>query len=230
MDHITYYKNYLNITNEQIVCSTQREIPLNKQYYYAIIGTLIDGEAFYSVSPKYYACFKKFINISEGSISDQLNAFNGVSHMNHTLRKMYRMCYKGQPLKVNKAVCLTEPMMRALLKDHKNEEIDAVIKRNRDEFQLNKKFVVIEDDQIASVAKISDIDHLGGNIAVYTNPKYRGKGYGKMVVDACVNWCNQHGVVPIYLVVTENTPSIKLAESLGFETFSTEWILSEERL
>lgn len=62
---------------------------------------------------------------------------------------------------------------------------------------------------------------------VYTSPNYRKKGYGKEVVKACINWCQQNNLLPIYLVEEENTNSIKLVESLGLELKSHEWIISE---
>ncbi|NBI05588.1 GNAT family N-acetyltransferase [Senegalia massiliensis] len=63
-------------------------------------------------------------------------------------------------------------------------------------------------------------------MAVFTYPKYRNQGYGKQVVKGYINWCLDKDILPIYLVDIENIPSIKLAESLGFEIKSTEVIVS----
>jgi len=49
-----------------------------------------------------------------------------------------------------------------------------------------------------------------------------------MVVEQCVHWCLENEVVPIYLVDTNNTASLKLAESLGFTCQSEEFVLSIE--
>ena len=92
--------------------------------------------------------------------------------------------------------------------------------------RAGRYFTIFENDEIASSAYISDIDHQGANIVVSTGTKFRNKGYGKAAVKYASEWCFSHGYRPIYLADMKNVPSIKLAESLGFIEMSQEVVVS----
>lgn len=225
-----YYSRYLGIEGlkSQVLSSKQREIPLNKKYYYSLIGTPYEGRTLYSVAPGLYKDFKYYLEQNPDAIEKVLEGFNKAYKLGHNLRKMYRMTYDGIPLDVNPSQVFTEELLRTIV--HEDEAvIEKIIERNKEALTLKNRFWLIENNQMAASAKVTDLDFKAANIAVYTDPQYRGKGYGKLVVDACVNWCLKENILPIYLVETQNIASFKLAKSLGFEIYSTEWILSIER-
>ena len=88
--------------------------------------------------------------------------------------------------------------------------------RSRRIREEGRKFAIMEDGEVAADAFISDIDHLGGNIAVVTAESHRRKGYGAAVVARAAQWCLENDIVPVYWVETRNEASVRLAESLGF--------------
>ena len=83
-------------------------------------------------------------------------------------------------------------------------------------------FAIVEDRRIVSQSSAGDIPAGAANIDVWTHEDYRGQGYGSKCVRQAVNWCIRNDRVPIYLVVTSNTGSIRLAEDLGFTRFARE--------
>ena len=68
----------------------------------------------------------------------------------------------------------------------------------------------------------------GGTIAhisIITDPRYRGRGCGKQAVSAITRLALDRGLVPQYRTLDSNTPAIAIAQSLGFERYSTTvWI------
>lgn len=54
------------------------------------------------------------------------------------------------------------------------------------------------------------------DIAVYTEPQQRGRGWGRTVVAALVNHLLQTGRTPLYHVEPNNEASLQLARSVGF--------------
>lgn len=225
---ITYYKNYLGINkNDNVVSCEQRKIPLNKQFYYSVIGTSYKDKVIYSVLPEWKDLFEEHLKASDSSIDYVMSSFNQKHNLNHELRQMYRMSYNGNRLTDNPAVIFTESLIHEVYKE-RSDQIDLILHRNKESIKNKNKFAIVIDGKLASMAKISDIDHGGGNIAVYTSPEFRNNGYGKFVVDSCIGWCIENHIVPIYLVEANNTFSVKLAKSLGFEIESIEWILSKE--
>lgn len=88
-------------------------------------------------------------------------------------------------------------------------------------------FVAMSDGEIASWAAITDIDFGGANIAVSTRPEHRKKGYGRACVARATGWCIENDLLPVYLVAESNMPSVRLAESLGFETRSREIVVMD---
>jgi ribosomal protein S18 acetylase RimI-like enzyme len=55
--------------------------------------------------------------------------------------------------------------------------------------------------------------------AVETAPEARRRGLAKLVMDALLEWAEEHGATDVFLEVTpENTPAVALYEELGFTT------------
>lgn len=67
-------------------------------------------------------------------------------------------------------------------------------------------------------------------VAVYTNPSYRKRGWGRSVVSALVQHLLESGRTPLYEVTENNRPSIQLARSVGFINTGAEKILLEGTL
>jgi GNAT superfamily N-acetyltransferase len=58
-----------------------------------------------------------------------------------------------------------------------------------------------------------------GLAAIETAPSARRRGFAKLVVDGLLEWAADEGATDAYLEVTpDNTPALKLYESLGFTT------------
>jgi len=239
VDFKKYYNDYLGIDEKQfksgkrVFSSVQRNVPLNFQYVYKMIATVLEDSVVFSIAPEFYNSFTKFIN---GKNIESLKQVIEVSHdffqsklNDFKVRQVYRLTlkeenttnlYNGQAIQLKKSI---------LFESNKNmneKEKIMIWNKRRKEIEEGRKYVVLIENNIVSSAKISDIDFLGGNIAVFTDPKYRNQGYGKQVVKGCINWCLDKDILPIYLVDIENIPSVKLAESLGFEIKSTEVIVS----
>jgi len=55
------------------------------------------------------------------------------------------------------------------------------------------------------------------DIGVLTDPQWRGRGLGKVVVSMVSRWCLQHDVIPLYRAEESNTRSWHIAVALGYE-------------
>ncbi|MBN2794502.1 MAG: GNAT family N-acetyltransferase, partial [Clostridia bacterium] len=223
-----YYKKYLGVKafENQLVSSMQREIPLNKQYYYSVVVSEVEKALIYSVKPEWLEIFRG-VELNYFNPSEVLKNLNERENWLHAYRTMYRMVYQGEEILETKAVVLTEDLYR---KQHANQSeafFEAYLKKNGELIRTGRRFWIYHEKQWAASGVVSDIDFNGGNIAVYTEKEFRKKGYGKEVVTACINWCICNNVLPVYLVDCHNTSSIALAKSLGFEIIAKEWILSE---
>jgi len=67
-------------------------------------------------------------------------------------------------------------------------------------------------------------------VAVYTNPSYRKRGWGRSVVSALVQHLLESGRTPLYEVTQKNRASIQLARSVGFMNIGAEKLLFEGTL
>lgn len=67
-------------------------------------------------------------------------------------------------------------------------------------------------------------------VAVYTNPTYRKRGWGRSVVSSLVQHLLESGRTPLYEVTQENRPSIQLARTVGFMNTGAEKVLLEGTL
>ena len=89
-------------------------------------------------------------------------------------------------------------------------------KLREEQFRDRRFFGVWSDGARAGYAEVSDLHVGGGNIAVAIRPSQRRRGHGRAAVAWAARWCLERDVVPVYWVQADNTPSIALAESLGF--------------
>lgn len=226
-----YYNGFLGvskneITKHMIVESEYRDMPLNKKYFYPIIITKLDNYMVCSSSSQYIGICKSKFNGTIESISNIVEVMN-MDGNHYRIRKMRRYSIENSSrIYDTKADILTGNMIRKVKFDGIEDKEKYILEKQNILYE-QRQFVVLKGNTIASTAFISDIYSSGCNIVVYTPPNYRQEGYGKEVVKACVNWCQENNLLPVYLVEEENLSSIKLVESLALDLKSHEWIISE---
>jgi RimJ/RimL family protein N-acetyltransferase len=54
-------------------------------------------------------------------------------------------------------------------------------------------------------------------LGLETVEHFRGKGYAKAVATACIKYCLEHGLTPLWNCDAENPPSVAVAEAVGFK-------------
>jgi RimJ/RimL family protein N-acetyltransferase len=78
------------------------------------------------------------------------------------------------------------------------------------------KFVIQSRGEIAAEAGVNWRSPHFAEVFVHTQPRARGRSWGKAVVAACATTLIQGGVQPLYMVAEGNEASLRLAESVGF--------------
>lgn len=80
---------------------------------------------------------------------------------------------------------------------------------------------VFEDDQLAA---LSGYEIWGGTIAhlyIVTHPAFRSRGSGRAAVAHLARRALAAGLLPQYRTLEANTPAIRIAEALGFQSYAT---------
>lgn len=241
-----YYNNYLCINEDDlknnitIFPCPQRDKPLNLVFINNLIVSKIDNKMVFSISPKFYTEFCKYIekveitNIDDNNFLMAIDDFFADYLENYSIRRMYRLTVNEDqfryPPHFDKVMTISD----------KDEYLKLLGTRGRKykekQWQKRKRiiqdgcfFTIFENNELASRAVISDIDFNGANIVVVTHPKYRQRGYGKAVVAKTVEWCVKNNKIPIYWVASSNIPSIKLAKNLGFQVKSKEMVITRPK-
>jgi len=227
-----YYYGFLGVQDERVddkvmvIESIYRDKPLNKQYFYPVIVSEYNDKKVCSSASKFIDICKSRFDGSVQSIELIIDDMR-IEEPSYRLRKMRRYTIECMDdVFSTKAVTMSEELVRSL-QFKANVDVEKFIERKKDVIKDGRQFIIAHENKIVAMALISDIYEGGCNIAVYTNEDYRKMGYGKEVVKGCVNWCKERNLLPIYLVEEENNASIKLAESMGFELKSREWIISK---
>ena len=74
------------------------------------------------------------------------------------------------------------------------------------------------------LAVLAGYETWGGTIAhlcIVTHPAFRGRGFGKSAVAHLARRALAAGLLPQYRTLDANAPSIRIAESLGFQRYAT---------
>lgn len=72
-------------------------------------------------------------------------------------------------------------------------------------------------DAIMATAMVGHDGHRGWVYYVATDPDHRGKGYGRVIMDAAENWLRERGIEKLMLMVRQdNTQVHAFYQSLGF--------------
>ena len=96
----------------------------------------------------------------------------------------------------------------------------------------DRLFCVLHDERIISVSYFRPN---GGDFAnarsmqVFTRPKYRQRGYGRMTASAATSAAVDGGKLALWVAQVENTPSIRIAESLGYMFLGGELRIKKKR-
>lgn len=69
---------------------------------------------------------------------------------------------------------------------------------------------------VAASAMVNWQSRYFAEIAVHTQPNYRGRGWGQSVVSTLCQYVLERGRIPLYAVNPHNAPSLNLAERVGF--------------
>jgi len=238
---LNHYRKFLGtgvgLDKEIISCLIRDEIfCFNSKY--PLIFSKFNEKNYVSIAPEFKDKFEANLNISEFDLClDNLlpiidDAFCDLAD-EYWIQKMFRMTVSESDL--------IKPEHSDLVQNFSEKHKEMYLRNlgNRGDKYKTKKwqfmqqlrdegryFVIIDKDQIASFAYISDIQAGGGNIVVMTKPNFRQKGYGKALVYTATNWCFKNKLIPIYLVSQSNQASINLAKSLGFETMVEEIVVT----
>ncbi|MDX1662249.1 MAG: GNAT family N-acetyltransferase [Candidatus Promineifilaceae bacterium] len=86
------------------------------------------------------------------------------------------------------------------------------------------------EGEIGASASVNWLSPHFADIAVYTNPQYRQRGWGRNVVVALVQHLLQSGRTPLYEVEQQNEASQQLARSVGFVNTGADKVLLEATL
>ena len=82
-------------------------------------------------------------------------------------------------------------------------------------------FAVIEGGRILGLSHYEVWGGVIAHIGVVTIPSARGRGVGELVVRQAAQDALRNGLLPQYRTLWANTPSIRIAEKIGFSHFAT---------
>lgn len=90
--------------------------------------------------------------------------------------------------------------------------------RDAEHFQsTGTGFAVIEGDRLAALAFSAFVTPTQLEIGIETLPTHRGQGLAAHACAALIHDCLAQGLEPVWACRLENTASVRLAQSLGFE-------------
>lgn len=144
------------------------------------------------------------------------------------VKLIYRAIPVGMPI-----VLSVQPaevaLVRALFAIESEEEV-AVLQLSADLYQplinifvsyeltpnQTPSYVVRKEDGVATSATINWQSAEFAEISVYTHPHYRSRGLGRSVVSALAGDLLARRLTPLYSVSADNSPSLQLAQQVGF--------------
>ena len=203
---LDYYSRYLSIDEGREiygchVCqSPNRDNILNRRFIYKVIITDFCGERIISISP---SMKEDVINNICLSLKDI--AFADILYMQqlqdtgYRISMMHRMVLNGSV----SYSCYELGVKPEYLREY-------------------MKYLIRDKGDIISYCKISDLLYGFGNIVVWTDEKFRRRGYARELLLRIIEVCKIEGIEPIYMVDCNNAASIELAHSVGFEIVQTE--------
>ena len=175
-----------------------------------------------------------FVTLSRTGV-DLFRPFVSLRLPIHDLQKSADIIYDG--VDVGTAVILQAPdlyapLLQALF-DVQTEETLKIFKLNQDQYEPTINVFVTQDvsptnnlprfiirnrdnNDIAASASLNWQTKTFAEIAVFTHPDYRRRGWGRSVVSSMVNYILANGRIPLYTASQSNIASRQLAERVGF--------------
>ncbi len=231
IDFNKFYSGFLGLKNDEEIASCQRRSEIFSFYWkIPVIVTDYWSDLKASIHPDIFSQFKPVFPLSEhDQINDDLKIeidnwfckFSWDYKINSYLRYSLNEINDEIKFLAHKARLLTENDREMALSHlhNRGSGLQQAVWKNYFLPLLKKEhyFIVEKDSKRVSYAVITDIDKGGANIMVVTDPDYQRRGYGKAVVAKAIQWCLEHDVLPCFFHQKENTASMILAESLGFQ-------------
>lgn len=187
-----------------------RDIPLNKIYFYKIIATKYNGEKIISYSSEFH----------EADVRSLCTKMNfeaiGVGNLDMDLKfPQYELSYMDRML-------LETPMDISMGKRSGCNRNNAIEYQYLDEY---RKYIALVNGELAGYCKVSDVIAGYGNLVVWVEEPRRRLGIAESLVRLMIQKCYEKGIVPMYVVKTNNHASISLAKKLGFQVKQREFVV-----
>ena len=214
-DFNLFYRNYLGINDKKIihgitVCvSNNRDLPLNKKFYYKIIITEYNGEYVVSCSSEVEKNTIKNVCdfIKYKTMEDIIESKIHIETYDSTC--MYRMILNQKP---NYSSLSELKIGKKLVSFKYIEEM--------------KKFLALIGDTLIGYSKVSDVYYSYGNLVVWIEEEYRRNGVAEQLVKLTIEQCYKDGINPMYISKSNNIASLSLAKKLKFNVVKKEVIYS----
>ena len=221
-----YYYNYLefNKLNNRFYPKTE-DFTVN-DFKYPIIISFYANNIIGAISNKLYESIKYILkeDMDRIELENCLINFFSKSNEDIVINRMRRMSkVKETNLSVADVICINE-INKHLFYNSFTQHNDVKYKQVKWEKLLKNTYIngIVRDDKIVSLGYVSNKNIYGANIVIQTLDDYRGKGYGKMIVEKISRDLLKDGIMPIYWVNENNPASLRLAESIGFKTMALE--------
>lgn len=215
-EHDSFYSEFVGTEhaterNEVQLCiCEERDKPLCKHYLYQGLITDYQGKRVVSVSKDMNcALVNRLCELASKTSLEECYSKLAGEDTGYRLSYMYRMF---QPA-------------GAELNSNEIKEVDGIHFEYHGEW---RKQFAIRDGEPVGYAKISDLYGEYGNISVWVDEAERNKGLATILIAYLLQQCKIDGMIPIYLVMRTNEPSIRLARHFGFEPVQEEIILCKQ--
>lgn len=207
-----WYSSYLGIKsgnktigNIDVYISEERQRLLNKTYYYSMIISLFENRLVVSCDNAMISYIENgLINKDADSIYEVVND------------ELLPFEYKK---KVMKRMILNPNILQ---KHIDTDNLTFRILYMPEEY----RYRAYVNDEIIGYCKISDFINGFANVVVYIKEEYRNKGIAKVLLKLMIDQSKSLGFELMYIVDEKNSPSVKLAESMGFFTVAEEIIIT----
>lgn len=95
------------------------------------------------------------------------------------------------------------------------------VAKNNDEI-----YAYFHDGTIASIGCYKIIKGDVGFVGIYTDPRFRGKGFNQEIVKKIVMELSAKGMLIRYQTLMANQPSIRIATKIGFKEYANNVAIS----
>ena len=241
-----YYAKYLGLKPGQkqgiLICNSALRDRFIGSRHPLVLSFLNRHQVAVSLSSDLFRSFSKFsahisakrfspiqwLKIIDDFVFDRFKTYNVGQYIRLTIKKdcfaQYNKRFPNvRALKaIDKNLVLNQGNFTNRGMKYKNYCWEQILPQIKEE----RTFAIIKGNRILSRASVDPIECGSGNISVTTDSDHRGKGYGKAVVSAAVEWCFEKDILPVYYARSDNIASLALAKSLGFTVMNREIIVN----